>query len=171
MENLVIIHLNWVEHEWNDKVYEELDTKKDFGIYQVYGDHPVYGEDTLLYIGKAQEQTYSKRLKPPQHDDFIETNIKKISKINVSYFTKNDDVEYKNWGFYIGLVEKLLIRSHIPAYNAQDVKGVLSTDNFKNNLLVLNWGDRGKLLPEVSSLRYSYYYWDNKLEENILKEK
>jgi hypothetical protein len=169
MENLVIIHLNWVEYEWNDKIYEELDTEKDFGIYQVYGGHPVYGQDTLLYIGKAQDQTYSKRLK--QHDDFIDTNIKNFSKINVSYFSKTDDVEYKNWGFYIGLVEKLLINSHIPAYNSQDVKGVLSKDDFKNNLLVLNWGDRGELLPEVSSLRYSYYYWDNKLEENILKEK
>jgi len=34
----------------------------DFGVYQLYGCHPVYGSNVLLYIGKAQDQTFSKRI-------------------------------------------------------------------------------------------------------------
>lgn len=28
----------------------------------MYGCHPIYGNDVLLYIGKAQKQTFAKRL-------------------------------------------------------------------------------------------------------------
>lgn len=38
------------------------DGKADRGLYQVYGCHPVYGADVLLYIGLTANQTFGGRL-------------------------------------------------------------------------------------------------------------
>ena len=43
-----MIHLMWEEHEWKDHEYTDFSEKKHYGIYQIYGDHPVYGENALL---------------------------------------------------------------------------------------------------------------------------
>ncbi len=37
------------------KTTENYNKKWDYGIYQVYGNHYSYGENSLLYIGKAKE--------------------------------------------------------------------------------------------------------------------
>jgi hypothetical protein len=123
MKNIEIVHLEWKEFPFNDDIYNNFNGKSDYGIYQIYGDHPVYGENILLYIGKAQDQTYSQRLNG--HNDFNETHIPKFRRIHLSYFYKTDDVNYKNWGESIDIVERLLINSHFPAYNSQDVKGII----------------------------------------------
>ena len=171
MKNMDIVHLMWVEYEWNDDIFNQFNSKNDYGIYQIYGDHPVYGENVLLYIGKARYQTYSVRLN--QHDDFDESHISKFRKLHLSYFCKTEDVNYNNWGEYIDLVEKLLINAHFPAYNSQEIKGPIGNETFKKEMLILNWNERGKLLPEVSSLRYSYHFYDQKKLnfEKILEEK
>jgi hypothetical protein len=56
MKDVVVIHLQWEEHKWDDFNFSDFNSEKDYGIYQFYGDHPVYGENTLLYIGKARDQ-------------------------------------------------------------------------------------------------------------------
>jgi len=47
-----------------------MDSLTEKGIYQVYGTHPVYGKDVLLYIRKTSNQTFGKRLRQtvPHHD-------------------------------------------------------------------------------------------------------
>ena len=168
-----IIHLTWNEHEWNeDEILNNFNSNEDYGIYQIYGDHPVYGDNTLLYIGKAQDQRYSTRLKQHLDGDFLYTHISTFRKIHLSYICVTEDVDKNKWKNYIGLVEKLLINAHFPAYNSQDIKNIIKKNEFKNNVLVLNWDYRGKLLPEVSSLRYSDYYWNkrNLNTEKIFKD-
>lgn len=39
-----------------------MNDEMDYGIYQVYGKHQIYGNDVLLYIGKADLQTVGKRI-------------------------------------------------------------------------------------------------------------
>lgn len=39
------------------------DYSKDYGIYQIYGFHPVYGSNVLMYIGLAAKQTFYQRIK------------------------------------------------------------------------------------------------------------
>ncbi|MEF3352607.1 hypothetical protein PV403_05425 [Paenibacillus sp. GYB006] len=34
------------------------DYSKDHGIYQVYGFHPIYGSNVLMYIGLAAKQIF-----------------------------------------------------------------------------------------------------------------
>ena len=36
------------------EVIQQYSKEIDSGIYQIYGQHPAYGKDTLLYIGKAE---------------------------------------------------------------------------------------------------------------------
>jgi hypothetical protein len=173
MKNMEIIHLNWKEYEWDDeKICNDFNSEKDYGIYQIYGDHPIYGENVLLYIGKARDQRYSTRLRQHYDDLFTESHISKFRKFNLSYFNESEDVNYDKWGYYIDLVEEILINAHLPACNSQGIRRPMNNEQFKKEILILNWEERGKLLPEVSSLRYSYYFWNKKIGlDYVLKEK
>ena len=36
---------------------------RDYGVYQIYGQHPAYGSNSLLYIGQANRQMFGVRIK------------------------------------------------------------------------------------------------------------
>ena len=170
MKNIEIVNLHWIEKDWDHtEVFTKYNDKGDYGIYQIYGDHPVYGENALLYIGKAKDQTYSTRLN--QHDDLLDyAPISCFRKLHLSYFLESEDVSYDKWGEYIDFVETLLINSHLPAYNSKNIKKPTNKLPFGNEVIILNWEERGKLLPEVSSIRYSYKYGDINYEKNLKVE-
>lgn len=156
----LIFHIDWTRVPW-----EEWDQEKsangdaDYGVYQVYGDHPVYGPDVLLYIGMAQIRTFVVRLSETDHADFIDTHLTRFTALHLGRFIDCDDINQDNWGDAIAYAERLLINSHTPAYNYVHVKGVPEWTG--PHIRVLNWGERGTLLPEVSSRRFSNHYWDN----------
>ena len=51
-----IIHIEW-EGPYSLNQLDTLnDLRRDHGLYQIYGHHPVYGSNVLLYIG----QTYGR---------------------------------------------------------------------------------------------------------------
>jgi len=157
MTNFSIYHLYWKEYDWNNDVMTRFNSSTDYGVYQVYGDHPVYGANTLLYIGKVKDETYSQRMKG--HADFDASQVSRFSKLYLAYFCKVDDLNEANWGNAIDIVEKTLIKAHSPALNSKEVMGFL--DKNTPNILIYNWGARGKLLPEVSTLRCSEFYHDS----------
>lgn len=81
--------------------------------------------------------------------------------------------EIENWNAMIDIAEKLLIRAHSPALNKQGTTGLFLDDELKRgektnsskekmvqHYLILNWGEYGSLLPEVSTLRNSYRFWE-----------
>ena len=37
------------------------DENDDYGLYQIYGRHIIFGADSLLYIGMARYQTFGQR--------------------------------------------------------------------------------------------------------------
>jgi hypothetical protein len=154
MSKFKLFHLYWKEYKWDNSIYNNFTTDRDFGIYQVYGQHPIYGDNVLLYIGKVKDEHFSARLYG--HRDFDASQIPKFTKIHLGYFCKADDISEKNWKDAIDIVEKVLIRSHFLAYNSKDVKGFLESNT--PNILIYNWGNRGSLLPEVSTLRYTDHY-------------
>ncbi|GHU18375.1 hypothetical protein FACS189450_14460 [Spirochaetia bacterium] len=160
MAEFKIFHLYWKKYSWSEaalKNFNDFSTDRDFGIYQIYGDHPVYGDDTLLYIGKAATETFARRMKG--HYDLDASQVgEQFTRIHLGYFCELDDVSPENWEDAISIVEPILINSHMPALNGTDVKGFLEAPN--TNILVFNWGDKGKLSPEVSNLRCSGYYHD-----------
>jgi len=62
LDNELIIHIEWDGPFKLDQLSELNNIDIDFGIYQIYGSHPIYGADVLLYIGKADRQTFCQRI-------------------------------------------------------------------------------------------------------------
>ncbi len=54
-----IIHIDWENNFSVDKVIKDRSGKDDCGIYQIYWKHPIYGPDSLLYIGIATDRSFS----------------------------------------------------------------------------------------------------------------
>ena len=148
-----------IEIEWDGPFKTEdvkaLTSESDYGVYQIYGAHVVYGSDVLLYIGKAVQQHFGTRV--PQHAGWIDDNHD-AGRIRIyvgrlaGEATPSDTV----WGRHIDLAERLLLFCHSPALNVQKNLGSLDAD--LQDVHVLNWGHRANLLPEVSGVR-----WTNKL--------
>jgi hypothetical protein len=166
MSNIDVFHLTWERICWDDFTPDKYMNKEDYGLYQVYGTHPVYGEDKLLYIGKAQLQTFGVRLS--QHWDFDVNYFPQFSRIHLGRFILRDSITYETWGDAIDKIEKTLILANCPAFNAESIKGLLDS-KVVGNFIVLNWGDYGSILSETSSLKYSNKYWEKK--DILLKEK
>lgn len=170
-----VFHFAWESYDWAEMVSGKLDksthvlNKPDcYGLYYITGSHFIYGQNTLLYLGKAQEQRFGYRLS--QHEDFNVTNITNIHRLYIGKLLKRDSANEENWGDVIDLSEKLLINSMIPAMNSTHIKWVLD-ENTYGDILICNWNDIGFLLPEVSGYRFSNKYWDTtKYPENALSE-
>jgi len=133
-----------IEVDWaGPYTYEEIPSDV-FGIYQVYGPHPTYGQQALLYIGKTKR------------------NFKKRLEDEAWWFGDNNgSMRYRvgtRWGNRaftseeIDLVEKVLIIAHAPAYNSKDVQSNWGED--APDLVIYNWNDYGLLLPAVVADRY-----------------
>jgi hypothetical protein len=126
----------------------------DYGIYQIYGKHLVYGKDVLLYIGKADLQTFGKRV---SQENWWNTNDTKHLKIYAGRLAGESTPKEEFWSKEIDLAERLLISVHKPAYYSKSLS--LIRDAEVHNIHILNWGDHRDLLPEVSGLR-----WTGKLD-------
>jgi hypothetical protein len=159
MEKVVtVVHLQWEgPFSWSEK--DKLNSPTDYGVYQIYGCHCVYGVDTLLYIGKAQEQKFAMRLGQEErwqyHQDFQRLSIY-IGRCSGWEGTPPDEV----WSDLIDRAEKLLILAHRPAWNAQ-----MEIDGHNPRLQefhILNWGCHRGLLPEVSGWRHSSKFDDER---------
>ncbi len=70
MEETKVV-IEWEKLKKWDDVFEKDDENKDSGLYQITGHHPVFGDDSLLYIGMAKE-TFSERFKQPGRREWLE---------------------------------------------------------------------------------------------------
>ena len=161
------IHLLWKgPHTFQDVLQMDCDT--DFGIYQVYGAHPVSGTDSLLYIGKANDQNFSARFTNPDRQEWgpddaswgDNTALLRFFTARVHPTQRQRDrgaIDDELWGTYIDTAEKLMISAHAPHWNAQSVSGIKPEHtHVYDNCHVLNWGTRASLLPEVSGVRHAW---------------
>ncbi len=161
IKNIEVIHIGWEQYEYTEDEISNLNEEYHYGVYQIYGYHPVYGDNTLLYIGKANHQKFSDRLK--DRTEFYETVLRPKT-LCIGMIYKTDDCNNNNWEEIIDVSEKILIKAHAPAYNSQGIKGLIWKDDDpinQKNYIIKNWGDYGKLLPEVSSLNVTYSYWND----------
>ena len=138
-----------VRVEWEgpfclDYVIDELNGKDDYGLYQIYGTHIVYGASSLLYIGKAEGLTFSQRFS--QHrsewlseEEGVSIRIGRIVSDDHAY----DPPDWPDWRKVLRDAEALTIYWHSPAYNSSNVE----TYNGQR-LKVANRGERGDLCAE-----------------------
>lgn len=148
----VHIHVEWSGPHSYAEALALQDEYTDFGVYQIYGSHPVYGSDVLLYIGKADQQTFGKRLGQENwnyHNQDSSRVMVYVGRLaGYGSTPRNDD-----WSRQISLVERLLIYSHWPAGNSSGLNVSFGLE--LHDVHVLNWGQYRDLLPEVSGARYS----------------
>ncbi len=135
------------------------DKNRDFGLYQIYGLHPVYGDSVLLYIGKATKQTFAKRISQEvwEHNQ----NCKSIQ-IYVGRLLINENISFTSFEALIDKAEKMLIYTHSPAMNSSNILNI-SKDKAKlkefENIRVFNYDSYRSLMSEVSG-----GYWIREFE-------
>jgi hypothetical protein len=151
---LRLIHIDWEGPFTLDELNLLTNDSHDYGIYQIYGKHIVYGKDVLLYIGKADQQTIGKRV---SQENWGNTNDSKHLKIYVGRLAGESIPDEEIWSKEIELAEKLLINVHKPAYNSKSLTSI--PDSELQDVHILNWGAHRDLLPEISGLR-----WTSKLD-------
>jgi len=148
----IIIHIDWNGPHSLEAV-ARFNGPSDWGIYQIYGGHPVYGRGVLLYIGKTESDDagFAGRVPNsagrclPNRDGDIEVHLGRL----IGVATPNNET----WERQIGLAERLLIYAHMPAYNRKLELNPSDKDLFRVH--VLNWRHHRDLLPEVSGARWT----------------
>ena len=132
-----------VRIEWEgpfsiEKVLELDDSNKDYGLYQIYGHHIVYGQDSLLYIGQTGT-TFSQRFKS-EHLAWLADEEEGIF-VHVGRIASEDYDEQARKD-----AEALTIYWHSPAYNSSNIE----TYNGQR-LKVVNRGESRALQTEYIS--------------------
>ncbi len=147
------IHIFWEGPYLISQLKGLIDDNRDYGIYQVYGQHPLYGNSILLYIGKANEQTFGKRI--GQEEWLYETDPQNIQ-IYVGRIAGHKSVSESEWGQIIDLAETLTIYAHQPVYNTSNTSSIPE----KSVLLlhIFNWDSYRDLFPEISGKRHTSKY-------------
>lgn len=122
-------------------------SKSDYGLYQYYGEHLVYGQDSLLYLGKAEKRSFGVRLSEHNWEEWCSSSCSiYIGRIFSKSKMATEDLEQA-----INLAERILLLSHNPSYNSSNLNRI---GNSNGDTRVLNWGVRRQLLPEVSISRW-----------------
>jgi excinuclease UvrABC nuclease subunit len=127
-QSFTVITLEWI----NDLAQNPFPPRS--GIYQIYGNSPIYGFKCLLYIGKA------KNLQTRTHDHEIKGAISLINGKSYSYAECPED--------QLTQVESILIATHKPSYNSQCINTPSNTDT---PVMVQNHGERGALVLQVTN--------------------
>lgn len=152
-----VVELNKIEIVWSGPHHIKLEEFENFeskdGLYQIYGTHPIYGRNVLLYIGitlnKVNERIrnhFNSWIKY-EFDDVLVYKGEVVSKEIV------DDQKLKEK--YIRIAEKLLIYYCVPSYNTNEKTDIANIENS----IVLNFGRIGSLPTEVSTIWYKSDSW------------
>lgn len=125
---------------------------QDSGLYQIYGTHPVYGRDSLLYLGKTKN-SFGERINS-HLEEWIKYEYDDVKIYHGIIETKIDS----DLDITTTIAEKLLIYYCAPGYNSNEIADLKI--NRQENIVLLNYGKIGSLPPEVSNLWYNSSIWD-----------
>ncbi len=73
----LIIHIDWRGPFTLAQTQILTDAATDFGLYQVYAEHPVYGR-CLVYLGRARSLTFGQRVAQHRWDTGSEMDPAKV---------------------------------------------------------------------------------------------
>ncbi len=145
-EQARIVRVNWDGPFSVEEVLKMHNEETDYGVYQIYGRHVVFGAGSLLYVGMAEEQTFATRFGQHQQQ-WLKQELDVT--VHVGRLNEEDyhtDSAWKDWRTKVHDVEALTIYWHSPPYNSKNIGGY-----YRDPLHVQNWGRRGALLPEYTS--------------------
>ena len=152
MAEIEIINIVWKGPLTPEEAYKK-NRSWDYGVYQAYGDHPVYGLDVLLEIGTTSamgttpEQRFGKRLKSRGFEHWNQNIQIYLGRICIDKKATRPSDE--KWGDMIDLAGNLLVYACWPAANSEGITKPPDADRHEK-LLILNWGNHRSLLPAIS---------------------
>jgi len=147
-----IIHIQW-QGPYSLRQLDALkDARKDRGLYQIYGHHPVYGANVLLYIGQTMGETFGERIEEHNFGGGFQEDREHVE-IYVGRLKGFSTPSLDEWRNEINWAEKLLVHVHDPAYNSRHNMELDEADSRVCDARVLNWGCIRALQPEVSGRR------------------
>lgn len=141
------VTLDWQKVEYNS-------TPSKIGVYQIYGTSPIYGVDTLLYIG--QTKRFDRRHK--EHFDNTLGFIGRQPNLTCRFAElPNITVGKMSRALLLTAVEEVLIIMHKPSFNSQrliNISKPIKEITNEHLLYIQNHGERGMLNLEVTN----YYF-------------
>ena len=150
LNQIPAIDIQWTGPYSVEEVVHSNNTNKDYGLYQIYGTHPLFGPDTLLYIGRATEtgNKFGGRLR--QHD-WISYEPRKVS-IYLGYLGSTSPIPetksaQEEWGKWIEVAESILIYFCRPPRNSHGIKTCPTEP-----VILFNVGERHHLPTTLSNL-------------------
>ncbi len=99
-------------------------------LYQIYGDHHIYGRDVLLYIGISRD--IRSRIDAHLKGVFQFVNNKSVS---LGFVEEELDLE---------IPESILIANHKPAFSKEYIHAI-DPKAMSHKILIINNGDNGML--------------------------
>lgn len=138
-----IITLDWCKED-----YKNVPDKS--GLYQIYGTSPLYGLDTLLYIGQAKNL----RQRIQGHFEFKDGVIGRQPNKSCRYAVLDESL--------LNIAEQILIIMHKPSFNSSSLIKV-SPKVKEKGFYIQNHGERGLLNIEVTN----YYFLKHPNYDNI----
>ena len=150
-----------IEIEWSgalscEEMYHLRDPKKDFGLYCIYGNHAVSGPETLLYIGKACDQTFATRFL--QHSGWLNVECSDLKVYIGKIGSSNPQYSNQEWTSKIVYAENLLIHYLSPPYNTTCIYKHPTTPK----TLILNLHKRNRLPYCITSVYYDHDFYKHK---------
>jgi hypothetical protein len=125
----------------------------DYGVYQICGPHILSGNNALLYVGKAADQTFSQRFRQHKKDLLLDEDY---SKIKIYLGKLKDRPQYtkeNNWGIWyrdVDIVEATLIYKYSPHYNSARLNEYPGLYSYKR-IDLIHTGSKGRLKREDSA--------------------
>ena len=153
-----IIHLQWHSPVAFEAV-EALTSDADYGLYAIYGTHPCYGTNALIYVGRSGNESVGRAISKESmvYGDLAQADLR----YGIGRLTSPGAPPRQAAVRSLLRAHELLVAAHSPAFNSPIL---LTADEFVDDD-VLNWGERRDLLPEVSAARWTE---DLHLRENFI---
>ncbi|MCQ2031199.1 hypothetical protein [Stutzerimonas zhaodongensis] len=145
---------------WTERTKLQYDTEKQEymlpsapsvlgnGFYCIYGRHPVYGPDVLLYIGETKEAE-SRRSFRDRLGEHVKGRFWYHANLSVSLGTPDANLKLQPQD--IRLIESILIAAHKPALNRANIDCAMAG---AERFLIRNWD-----FPEALQHECSGHYW------------
>jgi hypothetical protein len=139
-----------LDDEIDSSIYDNTSDK--IGIYQIYGTHPLYGSNKLLYIGRTTDKNgFKSRLK----NRWVIENGQDTENIKIYLGTIFSDIEnIKNKeNDLIEKAEILLINALKPAFNSSNIQSV-GKKLQEQNYIIYNYNNYRDIYPILSSKHF-----------------
>lgn len=145
IDDLKTIEINWDGPFTYNQIYQEKNGTSDFGIYFAFGPHRIYGENTLLYIGKAAQQTFGLRINQHLNEDWFGTETFYLGKLGDGTQDTSSD-----WKQQIDFAETAFIQYFYPSWNSSKFRSIV--DSSFDKTLIFNRGKLYHILPQIMGL-------------------